>query len=124
MAFRLERMRANRKIRSEVFFCLAANAQQCVAKSAKLSFVDNFAKLAVRTRSAIRMLRGLAALLQNSPVRDSKIRPKPKRIPDFPSEEDERKFWLTHDSAALIDWKSVGCRCFPNLRTTLRTHGN
>jgi hypothetical protein len=30
-----------------------------------------------------------------------------KRIPKFENEEEERKFWLTHDSTEYVDWKKA-----------------
>ena len=42
-------------------------------------------------------------------------------IPKFKSENEERKFWATHDSTGFIDWRSAPRRKFPNLRPTLRT---
>ena len=46
---------------------------------------------------------------------------KKKPIPEFRSEEIERKFWAEHDSTEFIDWKSADRRKFPNLKPTLRT---
>jgi predicted DNA binding CopG/RHH family protein len=44
-----------------------------------------------------------------------------KQIPEFRSEDDERKFWAEHDSTEFIDWKSAQRRSFPNLKPSLRT---
>ncbi|MCC6535996.1 MAG: BrnA antitoxin family protein [Bryobacterales bacterium] len=44
-----------------------------------------------------------------------------KPIPEFQSEEEERKFWSTHDSNEFIDWTSAKRQKFPNLKPTLRT---
>lgn len=44
-----------------------------------------------------------------------------KQIPEFRSEEHERKFWATHDSTEFIDWKIAQRRKLPNLKPTLRT---
>jgi predicted DNA binding CopG/RHH family protein len=44
-----------------------------------------------------------------------------KQIPEFRSEQDERKFWATHDSTEFIDWQSAQRRSFPNLKPSLRT---
>ena len=30
-----------------------------------------------------------------------------KRIPKFDSEDEEREFWATHDSADYVDWRSA-----------------
>jgi predicted DNA binding CopG/RHH family protein len=45
---------------------------------------------------------------------------KPTSITEFASEDDARQFWSTHDSTALIDWKSAERRHFPNLKPSLR----
>jgi predicted DNA binding CopG/RHH family protein len=44
-----------------------------------------------------------------------------KQIPEFRSEDDERRFWAEHDSTDFIDWKSAERRSFPNLKPSLRT---
>lgn len=44
-----------------------------------------------------------------------------KRIPKFRSDDDERKFWATHNSTHFIDWESGQRRRFPKLKPTLRT---
>ena len=46
---------------------------------------------------------------------------KKKAIPDFRSEDDERKFWANHNSTEFIDWKAATRRRFPNLKPSLRT---
>lgn len=46
---------------------------------------------------------------------------KKKQVPEFRSEDSERKFWAEHDSTEFIDWKSAERRKFPNLKPTLRT---
>ena len=46
---------------------------------------------------------------------------KKKQVPEFRSEEEERKFWAENDSTQFIDWASAPRRKFPNLRPTLRT---
>ena len=51
----------------------------------------------------------------------TKAKTKAKTIPDFRSEDDERKFWSTHDSTTLINWKSAQRRRFPKLKPSLRT---
>jgi predicted DNA binding CopG/RHH family protein len=43
------------------------------------------------------------------------------KIPEFRSEEEERKFWAEHDSTEFIDWQAAQKRRFPNLRPSLRT---
>ena len=52
---------------------------------------------------------------------NTKAEARTKSTPEFRSEEDERKFWSTHDSTAFIDWKSAERRRFPNLKPSLRT---
>lgn len=44
-----------------------------------------------------------------------------KGIPVFKSEEEEREFWATHDSAEYVDWSKAEEVAFPNLKPTLRT---
>ncbi len=41
---------------------------------------------------------------------------KPKPIPSFKTEAEERKFWETHDSADYIDWSKAERARFPNLK--------
>ena len=48
-------------------------------------------------------------------------KPRHKRIPQFGSEEEERRFWTEHDSADYVDWSAGRKRTFANLRPTLRT---
>ncbi|HUO03764.1 MAG TPA: BrnA antitoxin family protein [Candidatus Binataceae bacterium] len=33
-----------------------------------------------------------------------------KSLPKFRSEDEERRFWAAHDSAAFIDWRNKGAR--------------
>jgi predicted DNA binding CopG/RHH family protein len=42
-------------------------------------------------------------------------------IPEFDSEDEEREFWATHDSADLVDWTRARAARLPNLRPTTRT---
>jgi len=42
-------------------------------------------------------------------------------IPKFESEEEEREFWATHDSADHIDWSQAKRASFPNLKPSTRT---
>ena len=46
---------------------------------------------------------------------------KKKNVPEFRTEDGERKFWAKHDSSGLIDWRTAERRRFPNLKPTLRT---
>jgi len=41
---------------------------------------------------------------------------KPKLVPAFKTEAEERKFWETHDSTNYIDWSQAECVRFPNLK--------
>jgi hypothetical protein len=42
-------------------------------------------------------------------------------MPEFRSEEEERKFWAGHDSTEFIDWQTAPHRKFPNPKPSLRT---
>ena len=44
-----------------------------------------------------------------------------KKIPNFETEEDERNFWLTHDSCDYIDWSDAQRVSFPNLKPSSKT---
>jgi predicted DNA binding CopG/RHH family protein len=44
-----------------------------------------------------------------------------KRIPEFRSEDDERKFWAEHDSTEFVDWSAARKTRFPQLKPSLRT---
>lgn len=47
-----------------------------------------------------------------------KLRP----IPKFKNEDDERKFWATHDSTEYVDWsKAIKNPVFPNLKPSTQT---
>jgi predicted DNA binding CopG/RHH family protein len=46
---------------------------------------------------------------------------KKKPIPAFRSEEQEREFWATHDSADYVDWARAEKVRLPNLRPSTRT---
>ena len=46
---------------------------------------------------------------------------KQKAVPEFSSEDEERKFWAEHDSTEFVDWASGTRRKLPNLKPTLRT---
>lgn len=39
-----------------------------------------------------------------------------KKIPEFKTEEEEREFWLTHDSTEYLDWSKARLTVFPNLK--------
>jgi len=44
-----------------------------------------------------------------------------KKIPHFRSEDEERKFWNTHDSTEYIDWKKAKKMRFSNLKPSTTT---
>ena len=41
---------------------------------------------------------------------------KPKPVPTFKTEAEERKFWETHDSTNYVDWCKAERVRFPNLK--------
>ena len=41
---------------------------------------------------------------------------KPKPLPSFKTEAEERKFWETHDSTDYIDWRKAERVRLPNLK--------
>lgn len=46
------------------------------------------------------------------------MKKKLKILPKFKNEDDERKFWDTHDSTEYIDWSKARHVTFPNLKLT------
>ena len=44
-----------------------------------------------------------------------------KPIPKFLSEDEEAKFWNTHDSTEYVDWSQAVHLEFPNLRSSSKT---
>jgi predicted DNA binding CopG/RHH family protein len=46
---------------------------------------------------------------------------KRKEIPRFKDEDQERKFWASHDSAEIINWPEAEKVIFPNLKPTTKT---
>lgn len=45
-----------------------------------------------------------------------------KPIPRFKSEDEERKFWATHDSTDYVDWsRAIVNPVFPNLKPSTQT---
>jgi predicted DNA binding CopG/RHH family protein len=46
---------------------------------------------------------------------------KPKPVPKFKSEEEERAFWLAHDSTDHIDWSKAKRAQFPNLKPSTKS---
>ena len=43
------------------------------------------------------------------------------KIPKFKNEDQERTFWMTHDSTDYIDWRQAEQISFPNLKPSLKT---
>lgn len=39
-----------------------------------------------------------------------------KNIPDFKTEDEERKFWASHDSTEYVDWSKAERVILPNLK--------
>ena len=46
---------------------------------------------------------------------------RPKTIPKFANEAEERVFWETHDSTEYLDWSKAQKVVLPNLKPTTRT---
>ena len=46
---------------------------------------------------------------------------KVKEIPKFTSEDEEREFWLTHDTTDYFDWSKAKRATFPNLEPTTQS---
>jgi len=46
---------------------------------------------------------------------------KPLKLPKFTNEDEERKFWDTHDSTEYIDWSKAQRVVFPNLKPSSKT---
>ncbi len=46
-----------------------------------------------------------------------------KKLPKFKNEDEERKFWDTHDSTDYVDWSKAiaGNNLFPNLKPSSRS---
>jgi len=44
-----------------------------------------------------------------------------KQIPEFESEDDERKYWATHDSAEHVDWSRAKPVTFSRLKPSTQT---
>jgi predicted DNA binding CopG/RHH family protein len=44
-----------------------------------------------------------------------------REIPKFKSEEEERKFWVKHDSTEYVDWSKGERGVFPNLKPSTKT---
>ena len=44
-----------------------------------------------------------------------------KKIPVFKNENEERRFWTTHDSTDYVDWSKAVRVSFPNLKPSTKT---
>ena len=44
-----------------------------------------------------------------------------KPVPSFANEDEERRFWETHDSTEFIDWNQAVRTTFPNLKPSTKT---
>lgn len=44
-----------------------------------------------------------------------------KKIPEFKTEAEERKFWESHDSTEYVDWSQARTASFPNLKPSTKT---
>jgi len=47
--------------------------------------------------------------------------PRNKEIPKFDSEDHEREFWATHDSAEYVDWGAAKRVLLANLKPSTKT---
>jgi len=48
------------------------------------------------------------------------MKKKLKPIPEFKNEEEERKFWSTHDSSEYVDWSKAKLAVFPQLKPSTK----
>jgi predicted DNA binding CopG/RHH family protein len=46
---------------------------------------------------------------------------KTKNTPEFTSEDQEREFWLSHNSTDYVDWSKAKQVTFPNLKPTTQS---
>lgn len=46
---------------------------------------------------------------------------RPKTVPRFRNEAEERAFWETHDSSAYVDWTAAHRVVLPNLKASTKT---
>jgi len=44
-----------------------------------------------------------------------------KKMPEFKTEAEERKFWESHDSTDYVDWNQARPASFPNLKPSTKT---
>jgi predicted DNA binding CopG/RHH family protein len=50
-----------------------------------------------------------------------KARKEYKQLPEFKNEDEERKFWSTHDTADYFDLRQAKQAIFPNLKPSTRS---
>jgi predicted DNA binding CopG/RHH family protein len=50
-----------------------------------------------------------------------KMNPRPREIPKFDNEDQERDFWASHDSADYVNWRQAKLIKSSHLRPTTRT---
>lgn len=68
-----------------------------------------------------RKLIGVISVRDMNRNESSSIKRMKKKVPDFKSENDERRFWATADSTEYIDWPSGRRRKFVQLKPSLKT---
>jgi predicted DNA binding CopG/RHH family protein len=44
-----------------------------------------------------------------------------KAVPKFRTEDDERKFWASHDSTDYVEWRKAARGTLPNLKPSSQT---
>lgn len=44
-----------------------------------------------------------------------------KKMPEFKTEAEEKKFWESHDSTDYVDWSQARPALFPNLKPSTKT---
>ncbi len=49
------------------------------------------------------------------------MKKKSKKIPDFKSEKEERKFWSSQDTSHFVDWSRAQKAIFPQLKASTET---
>ncbi len=50
-----------------------------------------------------------------------RVKQRMRKVPKFETEDQERDFWASHDSADFVDWRRAERVKLPNLRPTTRT---
>ncbi len=49
------------------------------------------------------------------------MKKKPKAVPEFTTEVEERRFWEEHDSTQYVDWSAAKPARFPNLKPSTQS---